>query len=567
MTEPGEKSAAVARSAEDTAARTGAADAADVARVGRTDAAGAGLVRSGGRRACAGPAPEKADAKAGSVRQRAGRPTVAGAGEAAEPPAAEGRTAAQGRLNMRAAVAGAAAREADESDELEGTEGLYRAGRGAAQAVRVARTSGKAEGRAVREPRAAWGAECEAPPTAPAGPPPRGAAGLSGREARKKAGESADARRIQSRRTWLKARAVRERAAGSGTRGAAEAARKGAANALASAAATAAGPLAGVLAGVLCFVLAVLAAAQIASAIFGFWSDEASKASLEGLPPYITYEMVEAALECQEEYGHPAGCTLAQIICESGQGERLSALAERDKNLFGIKWAPSFFGCPEVAGKNSWATSEEYGGETVGVMADFTVFKGHRECVVFRSRVLLASPRYAENALVREAIAACDSDKMAEGLKDAGYATSSTYVDSLKAAMDAYGLRSFDGMSLDDFKSGAVHGDAIVAAAVSQLGVPYVWGGSTPGVGLDCSGLTQYCYAQAGISIPRYSEDQASAGRRVPLSEAEPGDILWRPGHVAIYAGGDEYIHEPQTGDVCRRASGITYFTCAVRYR
>ncbi len=48
MTEPGEKSAAVARSAEDTAARTGAADAADVARVGRTDAAGAGLVRSGG---------------------------------------------------------------------------------------------------------------------------------------------------------------------------------------------------------------------------------------------------------------------------------------------------------------------------------------------------------------------------------------------------------------------------------------------------------------------------------------------------------------------------------------
>ena len=73
--------------------------------------------------------------------------------------------------------------------------------------------------------------------------------------------------------------------------------------------------------------------------------------------------------------------------------------------------------------------------------------------------------------------------------------------------------------------------------------------------------------AQAGIAIPRTADAQAAAGTHVPLSEARPGDILWRPGHVAIYAGGDEYIHEPHSGAVCERSSGIAYFTCAVRFR
>lgn len=111
------------------------------------------------------------------------------------------------------------------------------------------------------------------------------------------------------------------------------------------------------------------------------------------------------------------------------------------------------------------------------------------------------------------------------------------------------------------------YGGSVVAAAQSQLGVPYVWGGTTPGVGLDCSGLTQWCYRQAGMSIPRNSEDQAAAGTKIPLSMAEPGDVLWRPGHVAIYIGDDSYIHEPQTGDVCKVSQGISYFTCAVRFK
>lgn len=94
---------------------------------------------------------------------------------------------------------------------------------------------------------------------------------------------------------------------------------------------------------------------------------------------------------------------------------------------------------------------------------------------------------------------------------------------------------------------------AIVSAAYSQLGVPYVWGGTTPGKGLDCSGLTQYAHRAAGISIPRTSGPQGSGGRAV--SNPQPGDIVCYSGHVGIYIGGGKMIHAPQPGDVVKVSS------------
>lgn len=108
------------------------------------------------------------------------------------------------------------------------------------------------------------------------------------------------------------------------------------------------------------------------------------------------------------------------------------------------------------------------------------------------------------------------------------------------------------------------YGSTVVSAAYSKLGCPYVWGASGPNT-FDCSGLVMWCYAQAGVSLAHYSGSQAASGAVIPVSSAQPGDILWKSGHVGIYIGNGQYIHAPQTGDVVKIASNVGRFTCAVR--
>ena len=108
------------------------------------------------------------------------------------------------------------------------------------------------------------------------------------------------------------------------------------------------------------------------------------------------------------------------------------------------------------------------------------------------------------------------------------------------------------------------YGSTVVSAAYSKLGCPYVWGASGPNT-FDCSGLVMWCYAQAGVSLDHYSGSQGQSGAVIPISQAQPGDILWKSGHVGIYIGNGQYIHAPQTGDVVKIASNVGRFTCAVR--
>ena len=90
----------------------------------------------------------------------------------------------------------------------------------------------------------------------------------------------------------------------------------------------------------------------------------------------------------------------------------------------------------------------------------------------------------------------------------------------------------------------------IVRFARHYLGVPYVYGGTSPASGFDCSGFTRFVYAHFGITLPHYSGGQFGLGRRVSRGGLRPGDLLFFDGvgHVGLYIGHGLFIHAPHTG-------------------
>jgi cell wall-associated NlpC family hydrolase len=101
---------------------------------------------------------------------------------------------------------------------------------------------------------------------------------------------------------------------------------------------------------------------------------------------------------------------------------------------------------------------------------------------------------------------------------------------------------------------------SIAMLALSMVGLPYRYGGASPREGFDCSGIVYYTYASNGHVVPRTSQEQFNAARKIALAEASAGDLLFfqdqeKLSHVGIYLGEGRFIHAPSSGDTVRIAS------------
>ncbi|GGK96353.1 hypothetical protein Ppa06_65460 [Planomonospora parontospora subsp. parontospora] len=160
------------------------------------------------------------------------------------------------------------------------------------------------------------------------------------------------------------------------------------------------------------------------------------------------------------------------------------------------------------------------------------------------------------------------SGTTASGTTAAGAASGSTAAAGTgQAAQTAQGTQATRAASAADAvtgDSGGVTGQDVVGQARKYLGIPYLWGGTDPERGLDCSGLVQLVYKKLGVSLPRVSQDQQNEGRSIPsLKQALPGDLLTfgSPAtHIGIYIGDGKMLHAPRTGDVVKIVDMDDYY-------
>ncbi len=184
------------------------------------------------------------------------------------------------------------------------------------------------------------------------------------------------------------------------------------------------------------------------------------------LPPFVTDDMMQAFFETQKEYGIPVSSGVAQLIAESGfgsygpggeAGQGLSSLAYKYHNLFGIKY---FSGDRFASGSVNMITGEETtGGDLDIITAAFSIYPTYGDCIRQRARMLSLEPYYSRTIAKYKnpndgSYTVTLANSFMSGIREAGWATDTSYVTKCVTHMQTYNLYQFDNMTWEDYQNG-----------------------------------------------------------------------------------------------------------------
>ncbi len=170
-----------------------------------------------------------------------------------------------------------------------------------------------------------------------------------------------------------------------------------------------------------------------------------------------------------------------------------------------------------------------------------------------------------------QAVTVADTAAVAAPARDAIGATSEAELKRAQLLTAMAAVRSYSGPSVRGLLANPPYPsfslDQVVAVAEQYQGVPYVYGGASP-AGFDCSGFTQYVYAQFGVALPHSASRHGAGGAQISAADARPGDIVARDGggHVGIYLGGNTMIDAAEPGRVVQIPEIYTSAHWFVRY-
>ena len=153
----------------------------------------------------------------------------------------------------------------------------------------------------------------------------------------------------------------------------------------------------------------------------------------------------------------------------------------------------------------------------------------------------------ADAAAQRAAEAAAANDAAAQAAAEAAAAQAQAAADAAQAAADEAEAAQAAAPSGGGGEAASGARGQVVNYAYGAVGSAYVWGAAGGGA-YDCSGLVMAAYGSAGVGLPHYSGAQAGAGQQIPVTSAQPGDILWMPGHVGIYVGNGQCVEASSPG-------------------